>query len=507
MAHVKEACEDLLIRILIVVCIGMLAVHVLFDRDNLETAILDSISIVVAVVLCVGVGSFNNYQKEKQYLSLYRVSEDNKYVLVQRNNSLITIHSSELVSGDVVVINEGMEIPADGWVLQSHDIKADESLITGENDTINKESYDKALQYRRNMQEHKDQTHSYREVPSPVVLAGSKILSGSGKFVVLQVGKKSSLGRMGDLILGENDPTPLQIKLNDVAEAIGKYGTVAAISIVGVLFAKFFLARLLNPTAEIHYSELINYILIGLSTAVASIPEGLPLAVTIALAYSAKKMLKDSNLVRKLDACETMGGADAICSDKTGTLTQNKMTVDCIYIPNLENKSTIAVKGLPFHAFAPQTLGTYLSLNFACNNNSNLEPQSGSKTNIALLELLRDNNIDFKDLRQKYLTEDAVVFDFSSTRKRSGVIINHGGQVLLEKGAAEFILASCTQMHLSNGTVIEINEKQRAKLNETIEGKYPRFFPISNLSSFIRHEQQGSQSHWLRLQEDSSWRR
>lgn len=469
--HVKEACEDLLIRILILVCIGMLLVHLLFDRDNLEAAILDSLSIIIAVVLCVSVGSFNNYQKEKQYLSLYRVSEDNKYVLTQRNGSLVTVHSSELVAGDIVVIDAGMEIPTDGWVIQSHDIKADESLITGENDTISKESLEKSLALKRNAKSHKDEAVSYRDIPSPVVLAGSKILSGSGKFVVLQVGKKSSLGRMGDLILGDNDPTPLQLKLNDVAESIGKYGTIAAISIVAVLFAKFFIARLTHSSFDpsIHYSELISYLLIGLSTAVASIPEGLPLAVTIALAYSAKKMLKDSNLVRKLDACETMGGANAICSDKTGTLTQNKMTVDCIYTPSLDARNAVPVRGASFQSFVPQTLISYLSINFSCNNSSNLEPPSGSKTNIALLELLRDKNIDYKALRNKYLTENTVMFDFSSTRKRSGVIVNMGGQVLLEKGAAELILASCSHMHLPNGSVVEIDQKQRTKLNETIE--------------------------------------
>ena len=233
--------------------------------------------------------------------------------------------------GDVIQIFEGTEIPADGLVIASSELMTDESAMTGETDPLKKNTISQCIQKRNEIQsEGAEKEADHHSVPSPVLLSGTKVISGEGFFLVIVVGDSSSVGKIGALLRNdENETTPLQQKLEAIARDIGLFGLVSAILIVAVLLIRFAAERISESewNHSEHWGEMLRFFIIGITVVVVAIPEGLPLSVTLSLAFSVKKMLKDKNLVRKLQACETMGGANCICSDKTGTLTQNVMTL------------------------------------------------------------------------------------------------------------------------------------------------------------------------------------
>lgn len=229
-----------------------------------------------------------------------------------------------------------MEVPSDGLLLEGVEITTDESAMTGETDPMKKAVLSKCLQEKADSLKDGGERTAHT-VSSPMLLSGTTVLSGEGTMMILAVGDQSAVGKINALLRqDEPDETPLQQKLTRIAEDIGKFGLVSAIVIVLVMLVRFAIERLSADESDpwdnsIHYGEILNFFIIGITVVVVAIPEGLPLAVTLSLAYSVKKMLLDQNLVRKLQACETMGGADCICSDKTGTLTQNVMSLKCMW--------------------------------------------------------------------------------------------------------------------------------------------------------------------------------
>ena len=177
-------------------------------------------------------------------------------------------------------------------------------------------------------------------VPSPIMLSGTKVLTGEGRMVVLVVGDSSCIGKIRALLERDDpEPTPLQQKLEELATDIGKFGLYSALTIIAVLIVRFAIEKGVSKKWDTGTDliSILDFFIIGIIVVVVAIPEGLPLSVTISLAFSVKKMLNDQNLVRRMEACETMGGANNICSDKTGTLTMNKMTLAQIW--NQETKA------------------------------------------------------------------------------------------------------------------------------------------------------------------------
>ncbi len=252
--------------------------------------------------------------------------------------------------GDVVLVNYGMKIPVDGICLQANQLKADESAMTGESDHMAKDSYDICV--KRFEEEHKnDKTkpdkaghtktaHSLHEIPSPILMSGTSISEGDGLMVAIVVGDSSAIGIIRKTLEAEDQETPLQKKLDTIATDIGKLGTSVAIFVVHVLLARYLIEGLIYRKIDLFGGEIqsgrllleniklwVKYLIVGVAVIVVAVPEGLPLAVMISLAYSIGKMAKDNNDVKRLAACEIMGGADNICSDKTGTLTENIMKV------------------------------------------------------------------------------------------------------------------------------------------------------------------------------------
>lgn len=237
-----------------------------------------------------------------------------------------------------------MGIPVDGVVMNATQLSLDEAAMTGESDEMKKEILSTCKQ---RMEEKKNDGTKItgmlasHELPSPILLSGTNVSGGEGRMLTVMVGDDSCLGQIQSTLVQKPEVTPLQKKLEDIATDIGKMGTYIALLIVHVLLFRYFLEGLDKRNTDLFggespdsdnlfvdaLSKWISYVIVGVAIIVVAVPEGLPLAVMISLAYSIQKMLEDNNDVKRLASCEIMGGADNICSDKTGTLTKNQMKV------------------------------------------------------------------------------------------------------------------------------------------------------------------------------------
>ena len=349
--HVWEALKDKVLRVLIVCALVSLIIS--FVIKDLKEECIEGFAILLAVSVVTIVTALNNWQKEKQFTQL-KIKIKNEHVVgVIQNGEILKLPLSKLVVGDVVLLNHGDLVPADGILLQGNDLKVDESSLTGESNMVSKNA------------EH------------PVLLSGTRVMEGSGKYIVTAVGANSKSGSIMLLLgtskssaessakqskvckndknehtkeqeLKEKEKSILQSKLMKLTVMVGWIGICAAIITMGVLSFHFSIQTYHIKKmgwSDKHIMNFLHFIILGITIMIVAIPEGLPLAVTISLAYSVKKMLLDNNLVRHLNACETMGRATAICSDKTGTLTTNRMTVVESYIQGFHYKK-IPAQGL-----------------------------------------------------------------------------------------------------------------------------------------------------------------
>ena len=357
-SYVWEALKDLMVRILIVAAIVSIVLGCTFSEDPSKDWI-DGVSIVIAVLVVVLVGSITDYQKETKFHELNEVqAEGTKYKLI-RNGQPEDHISDDLLVGDLIMINYGDIMAADVLLIDGNGIKMDESALTGESDAMKKERYEKCKEL---------QNQGEKKLPSPLILSGTNCVEGSGKGIVIAVGEHSQKGIIRRTVdnAQENSQTPLEHKLETIAELIGYFGMGAGVVTLVALMIRFAISftdemddykktskletivtgLLFNfPDKRIEdgfannsdsdlsdprYSiakKILDIIILCISIVVVAIPEGLPLAVTLSLAFSIKKMMDYNNLVRKMHACETMGGANYICTDKTGTLTKNEMSV------------------------------------------------------------------------------------------------------------------------------------------------------------------------------------
>jgi P-type Ca2+ transporter type 2C len=293
--------DDATLQILIVAAVVSLAIGL---YDDPAAGYVEGCAILAAVLLVSVVTAANDFQKESQFRELAQAHDESIDVVVIRGGSHWQIPVEELVVGDLVCVEAGDQIPCDGVLLRSDALQIDESALTGEPIDV-----DKCVNL------------------DPFVLSGCTVEGGSATFVAIAVGKDSQWGIIKSKLEKEQEQTPLQEKLDDMAALIGYVGMAAALS---TFLAMMFIKIVIKPAylADITiFNHALEAFIIGVTVVVVAVPEGLPLAVTISLAFSTKKMLADQNLIRHLAACETMGNATNICSDKTGTLTENRMTV------------------------------------------------------------------------------------------------------------------------------------------------------------------------------------
>ncbi|KAK0711850.1 hypothetical protein B0H67DRAFT_647193 [Lasiosphaeris hirsuta] len=280
---------------------------------------VDGVTIMVAVIIVVVAGALNDYQKERQFARLAKKKED-RMVNVIRSGKSSAISVYDVLAGDIVHLEPGDLVPVDGILVSGHKVRCDESSVTGESDQVTKVGGEEALQ--------RLDTDGGSKDADPFIISGSKVLEGIGTYLVTGVGTNSTHGRLRMGLEERTEATPLQQKLSIVADRIAMAGVTVAIVLFLVLTVKFFIQLPTRDDTDFEKAQtFLRIFVVSITIVVIAVPEGLPLAVTLALAIAVTRMLKDNNLVRILSACETMGNATTVCSDKTGTLTMNKMRV------------------------------------------------------------------------------------------------------------------------------------------------------------------------------------
>lgn len=434
---------------------------------------VEGVAIIVAILVVVVVGSLNDYQKERQFVKLNKKKED-RQINVVRSGRTQEVSVYDILVGDVVHLEPGDLIPVDGIFIGGHNVKCDESQATGESDIIRKRPADDVYAAIEN--------HESLRKLDPFILSGSQVTEGIGTFLATSTGVNSSYGRT--LMSLQEDPeiTPLQSKLNTLAEYIAKLGGAAGLLLFIVLFIEF-LVRLPHNTGTPTQKgqEFLQVFIVTVTIIVVAVPEGLPLAVTLALAFATTRMLKDNNLVRHLKACEVMGNATTICSDKTGTLTENKMmvvagtlgtssrfggTVETPESPNnskgkqVEPQDSIGntlVEDVPVREVVSSLSSDVMTLlmHSIVINSTAFEGEAngsqtfiGSKTETALLHFAKDY-LGLGSVAEERSNANVVqLIPFDSKRKCMGVVIklNNGKYRLYVKGASEILLERCSEI-------------------------------------------------------------
>lgn len=435
---VWECFEDLTLRVLIIAAIVSLVVGTLEDP---EQGWLEGVAILIAILIVVLVTSINNYVKELKFRKLSEESQE-RNVTVIRDGKERLVSVFELCVGDIAKIGIGDVMPVDALVLWSQGLLADESSMTGESDHV-KKSFDKA----------------------PFLLSGSQIADGAALAVVLAVGENSYLGKNLASIMGEEeDETPLQKKLNYIAEFIGKIGLAMALLTFLVLLGYQIYDIVGNGWTSKNLDGIVKGFIVAVTIVVVAVPEGLPLAVTLSLAFSVNEMKKLNNLVRHLDASETMGQATNICTDKTGTLTENVMKVvamcigkDALYEDTKKNDIDQEVIDYLGYHFCHNTAASF-------GINEGKEVFTGSRTEIALLKVAREWGFDYEKIRSK--DKIRLQIPFNSSLKRMYTVAEENGKLyVFIKGASEVIVDMCSK-HISKGGHthdLDHNEKETIK--------------------------------------------
>ncbi|KAI3335663.1 hypothetical protein F4824DRAFT_153641 [Ustulina deusta] len=436
---------------------------------------IEGVAIIVAIAIVVLVGSLNDWQKEKQFAKLNRKKQD-RVVKAIRSGKTIEISVFDLMSGDVLHLEPGDLIPVDGVLIKGYNIKCDESQATGESDVIRKRPADEVFAAIERGEDTKKL--------DPFIQSGGRVMEGVGTFMVTSTGIYSSYGRTLMSLNEDPEITPLQSKLNIVAEYIAKLGGAAGLVLFLVLFIEF-LVRLSgsNATPSEKGQQFINIFIVVVTIIVVAVPEGLPLAVTLALAFATTRMLKDNNLVRHLKACEVMGNATTICSDKTGTLTQNKMKVVAGTVGTDHRFGNSNPEGdevdltekefaTSLGEMAQELLLKSISLNStAFEGEMNGEAAFiGSKTETALLLYARDHLGMGAVSEERANATILQMIPFDSNRKCMGVVaqLGNGAARLYVKGASEILLAKCSEI-LSDPTQDLSKSPMTAENTETIK--------------------------------------
>ena len=385
----------------------------------------EPLGILMAILIATGISFIFELKADREFSILNQVN-DEEPVLVVRNGNTVQIPRSDVVVGDIVLLTTGEEIPADAVLLEATSLQIDESSLTGEpicSKTVNEADFDAEATF-----------------PSNHVMRGTKVMEGHAVCQVSAVGNQTEHGRVFVAAqIDDSVKTPLNEQLDRLGKMVAKasYGVAALVVIVRVLMYLLTMDFVLIDFV----TYLLQTVMIGVTLIVVAVPEGLPMAVSLSLAYSMRRMLKTNNLVRKMHACETMGATTVICTDKTGTLTQNQMQVAEVFNVNLNDN----VNPSPF---------TLLYENMAVNSTAQLDlttPEKpavlGNPTEGALLLWLREQNIDYRELREQ--TEVIDELPFSTERKYMATLVRRpedSRTLLYIKGAPEVVMAMCGEL-------------------------------------------------------------
>ncbi|KAK7392918.1 hypothetical protein VNO78_21368 [Psophocarpus tetragonolobus] len=452
---VWEALHDLTL-IILMVC-ALVSIGIGLPTEGWPKGVYDGLGIILSIFLVVIVTAISDYQQSLQFRDLDK-EKKKIFVQVTRNRKRQKVSIYDLVVGDIVHLSTGDQVPADGVFISGYSLVIDASSLTGESDPVN-------IDEKR-----------------PFLLSGTKVQDGQGKMIVTTVGMRTEWGKlMETLSEGGEDETPLQVKLNGVATVIGKIGLCFSILTFVVLTIRFVVEKAIHGEFGSWSSsdalKLLDYFAIAVTIIVVAIPEGLPLAVTLSLAFAMKKLMKDKALVRHLVACETMGSATCICTDKTGTLTTNHMVVNKIWIcgKSMEIKGNESVDTLKTE-ISEEVLSTLLRAIFQ-NTSSEVVKDKGGKTSIlgtptetAILEFGLLSGGDFDAQRETY--KIIKVEPFNSVRKKMSVLVRlpDGGIQAFCKGASEIVLKMCDKVIDPSGTVVDLSVEKAKNITDIING-------------------------------------
>ncbi|KAF2994688.1 plasma membrane calcium [Curvularia kusanoi] len=433
---------------------------------------VEGLAICIAIIIVVLVTAVNDWQKEQAFVRLNAKKEERE-VKVTRSGKAVMISVYDVLVGDIIHMEPGDVVPVDGIFIEGHDVKCDESSATGESDALRKMPAAKVMQALESGQSQKGL--------DPFIISGAKVNEGVGTYMATSVGVHSSFGKIMMSVRTEMEATPLQEKLGKLAVAISYIGSAAAGILFFVLLIRF-LAGLPGDTrpAATKGSAFMDILIVAVTIIVVAVPEGLPLAVTLALAFATTRMLKENNLVRVLRACETMGNATAICSDKTGTLTTNKMTVVAGHFgstgfaqSDTETGTTVASWASNVAPAAKELLLQSIAINSTVFEGEEEGRQVfvGSKTETALLQLARDH-LGLLSLPETRDHEEVVhMMPFDSSKKCMAAVIKlrTGGYRLVVKGASEILLGMCSeQANFETLKTEPLSEEARQALLATI---------------------------------------
>jgi Ca2+-transporting ATPase len=468
---------------IVLFCLGAVTHHFL----------VEGLAVMVAVILATGVAFANEYKSDREF-EILNARKASLRTKVLRGQVFHAIPLEEVVVGDLVVLEMGDEIPADGRLVKATELYVDQSLMTGESEPARKQARPA------------DDAADGPEQPG-CLYRGTQVVDGLGQMLVTEVGDATYLGRIARRLSAEDgeeeeggaavsteerrvrhkltiskELTPLQLKLKNLAELISNVGYVAAVLIFlaqlfhGLLAGKVFWPATGREALDV-LGVLLGYVVNMVIIIVVAVPEGLPMSVTVSLALAMQKMTRANALVRQLVACETIGSATVICSDKTGTLTQNRMQVD-----RLSWDGQVFDRGEPgWVTVAPQPPWPrdgqaldWIALNAAVNATANLEEKDGrlvpvgSSTEAALLQYLREGGLDYTKVRAAF--EPLYQIHFTSERKRMATVIHQDGRlVTLVKGAPEWLLEQCPQYLTADGAVRPWTDAARTAVKERLD--------------------------------------
>ena len=476
---VWEALQDPIIRILIIAAIISTILGVT-TGNHPEKDWVDGIAIILAVVVVTLVGSINNYNKETEFRKLKQMDENERFVNIRRNGGWEKCKEETLLVGDIMQLESGKVLTCECLVIEGF-AEMDESAMTGEIDLISKGTFESCWEKKLEVAAKKEKKGipvSHHDVESPIIISGTQVESGDGAVLILTVGPNTESGKIKasvDANKSSVEGTPLQMKLNDLAEKIGYMGLISAvITMVGMSLNLAIRAGI----GEFIYSSedsrlIVNIFIIPIIVVVVAIPEGLPLAVTMTLAFSIGKMLKDNNFVRRMESCETMGNAEFVCTDKTGTLTKNEMQVTKYYncIKEYDFEETVGDKwtGNPLDKFGSAKEWEIFKTILACNTTTTFDKdgkESGNKSDESLTKLLKKFGVDVKKTREELVQKigDARPQNiFNSKRKKMSTVITDESNCkkVLLKGASEIIIDSCTHYYNFSGERVDLDEHSR----------------------------------------------
>ncbi|MBQ0016424.1 MAG: calcium-translocating P-type ATPase, PMCA-type [Bacteroidales bacterium] len=386
----------------------------------------EPLGIAIAVLLATGVAHILEASNEKTFKSLNQVNDDT-LVKVIRNNNVCQVPRKDIVVGDIVLLSTGEEVPADCELLEALTLNLNESTLTGEpscHKTTNEADFDKEATY-----------------PSNHVMKGTTILEGYCTAKVFAVGDKTACGEVFEAAqVKEGDPTPLSQKLDGLADLITKASyVIAGLIIVGRLIMYF-----IHPDGAFDAVNFVKYtldtIMIAVTLIVVAVPEGLPMAVTLSLAFSMKRLMEQNTLPRTMHACETMGATSVICTDKTGTLTQNQMQVHEVYFPELNGQKLGSDE---FSRLVAESIGSNTTANLDFSDEKKIKA-IGSPTEGALLLWMNANGVKYLDIRESVEVKDRIPFSteikYMATIVRS-MVLNR--RVLYVTGAPDILLNLC----------------------------------------------------------------